>query len=287
MTSRERPDAGRWWPAIRSGHSERVRLGLLSDVHGNRLALEAVVSDGGRNGVEGWWVLGDLVAIGPDPVESLEILANLPNVRFVRGNTDRYVVSGDRPTPHASDVDRDPALLPLFLAVESSFAWTRDQMGQQALAWLAALPVTQRLVLADGTRLVGVHASPRSDDGTGITPDLPDRELETLLADADADVVCGGHTHQPTDRHLGPTRAINLGSVSNPITADLRATYVLIESDRYGHRIAHRHVSYDHDAVLERVRRSGHPQSDYIASFQRGEQVRYPATRAGAPEFGN
>jgi predicted phosphodiesterase len=262
-----------------------VRLGLLSDVHGNRVALEAVVSDGTREGVEGWWVLGDVVAIGADPIETLEMVAALPNARFVRGNTDRYVVSGERPEPHAEDVERDPALLPQFLAVESSFAWTRDQMRLQDLAWLVALPSMQRLVLPDRTRLVGVHASPRSDDGTGITPDLPDHELETLLADADADVVCAGHTHQPTDRQVGPTRAINLGSVSNPITSDLRASYVIVDSDRHGHRIAHRRVPYDHDAVLERLKRSGHPERDYIASFQRGEQVRHPVVRPGAPPF--
>jgi predicted phosphodiesterase len=262
-----------------------VRLGLLSDVHGNRVALDAVVSDGTRNGVEGWWVLGDLVAIGPDPIETLEVLTDLSNVRFVRGNTDRYVVSGERPPPHAEDVERDPELLPLFLAVESSFAWTRDQMRQQDLAWLAGMPTVQRLVLPDGTRLAGIHASPRSDDGVGITPDLPDRELDALLADAEADVVCGGHTHQPTDRQIGPTRAINLGSVSNPITSDLRATYVIVDSDRHGHRFAHRRVPYDHDAVLERLRRSSHPESHYIASFQRGEQVRHPAERPGAPAY--
>jgi predicted phosphodiesterase len=262
-----------------------VRLGLLSDVHGNRVALEAVVSDGTREGVEGWWVLGDVVAIGPDPVETLEILTALPNVRFVRGNTDRYVVSGERPAPHADDVRRDPTLLPRFHAVESSFAWTREQMRARDLTWLGELPTMQRLVLPDRTRLVGVHASPRSDDGTGITPDLPDRELETLLADADADVVCGGHTHQPTDRQIGPTRAVNLGSVSNPITSDLRASYVIVNSDRHGHRIAHRRVPYDHHAVLRRLSRSGHPERDYIASFQRGEQVRHAAVRPGAPAF--
>jgi UDP-2,3-diacylglucosamine pyrophosphatase LpxH len=149
-----------------------------------------------------------------------------------------------RPAPHAEDVERDPALLPLFLAVESSFAWTRDQMRLQDLAWLAVLPTTQRLVLPDRTRLVGVHASPRSDDGTGITSDIPDRELEMLLADADVDVVCGGHTHQPTDRQIGPARAINLGSVNNPISSDLRASYVIVDSDRHGHRIAHRRGPY-------------------------------------------
>jgi predicted phosphodiesterase len=258
-------------------------LGLISDVHGNRVALEAVVSDGTENGIDEWWALGDLVAIGPDPVGTLSMLMNLPNVRFVRGNTDRYVVSGDRPPPSVHDVDRDPTLMSLFLAVESSFAWTRDQMSQRDLAWLAALPAAQRLAFPDGTRLVGVHASPRSDDGTGITPDLPDDDLEALVGDADAEIVCGGHTHQPTDRQVGRTRAINLGSVSNPITSDLRAAYVVVNINRDDHRIEHRRVRYDHDAVLERIRRSGHPESEYIASFQLGEQVRFAAERPGAP----
>jgi predicted phosphodiesterase len=217
-------------------------LGLISDVHGNRIALQAVVLDGTVIGVDEWWVLGDLVALGPDPVETLDMLMNLPNVRFVRGNTDRYVVSGDRPPPLLEDVVRDPTLVSLFLAVESSFAWTRDQLSQDDLVWLAALPAVQRRAFPDGTRLIGVHASPRSDDGLGITPDLPDSELEALVADADADVVCGGHTHQPTDRRVGRTRAVNLGSVSNPITSDLRAAYVVVNIDRHDHRIVHRRV---------------------------------------------
>jgi hypothetical protein len=176
-----------------------MRLGLASDVHGNLVALEAVVADGRRNDVDAWWVLGDLVATGPDPDTTLELLTELPNVRFVRGNTDRYVVSRERPAPHAADVERDPSLLPLFLAIEASFSWTREQVGAEGLEWLSALPTTQRLALADGTTLLGVHASPRSDDGAGITPDLADGDLATLLGGADADVVCGDRaTLRPT-----------------------------------------------------------------------------------------
>src|SRR4051794_3081940 len=99
-------------------------IGMISDVHGNRVALDAVIADGESIGVVEWWVLGDLAAIGPDPVSTLDRLAELPGVRFVRGNTDRYVVTGDRPSPHAEDVERDPSLRTLFEVVESSFAWT-------------------------------------------------------------------------------------------------------------------------------------------------------------------
>jgi hypothetical protein len=169
--------------------------------------------------------------------------------------------------------------------VQSSFSWTREAMSGDDLEWLATLPSEQRATLADGTRILGVHASPRSDDGVGITPDVPQAELAALFGDADADVICGGHTHQPTDRRIGATRAINLGSVSNPVTSDLRATYVVIDNDRNGHRIEHRRVSYDHAAVLERLGRSDHPEAEYLASFQQGGQARFAADGPGTPTF--
>jgi predicted phosphodiesterase len=73
-----------------------VRLGLFADVHGNRVALEAVLADGAAAGLDSWWALGDLAAIGPEPVATLELVAGLPNVAIVRGNTERYVVTAEQ-----------------------------------------------------------------------------------------------------------------------------------------------------------------------------------------------
>jgi hypothetical protein len=137
--------------------------------------------------------------------------------------------------------------------------------------------------LADGTRLLGVHASPGRDGGAGITPDRPEADLGAALAGLDVDIVCAGHTHQPTDRQVGGIRAVNLGSVGNPITDDLRASYVIVHHDRHGHHLEHRRVSYDHDEFLARLSRSGHPEIEHIASFQRGQQIRHPSRRYGAP----
>lgn len=264
-----------------------MALAVLSDVHGNRQALEAVVADGRGQGVARWWVLGDLAAIGPDPVGTLEMVADLPNVSIISGNTDRYVAAGDRPPPSPADVIARPELLGLFAEVEASFSWTRGALASHGwLPWLAALPPEARGVLADGTRILGVHAVPGRDDGPGITPHRPEAELRAALAGAGADIVLGGHTHQPTDRSLGPVRAVNGGSVSNPVTDDLRPSYVVVHADRHGHRLDHRRVTYDREAFLRRVSRSGHPAHEYIASFQRGEQVRHPAHRPGAPAVG-
>jgi predicted phosphodiesterase len=261
-----------------------MRLGLLSDVHGNRTALEAVITDAGERGVDRWWVLGDLAAIGPEPVATLERLADLPGARYVVGNTDRYVLTGERPPPHLADVEADPSLRPRFESVERSFRWTTDQLaGTSWPAWLAALDLEVRETLPDGTRLLGVHVLPGRDDGPGITPHRPTGELAAAFAGIDADVVLAGHTHQPTDRQVGAVRAVNLGSVSNPVTDDLRASYVIIDADRDGCTVEHHRVAYDRSRFLAALDRSGHPERDFIASFQRGEQFQHPAVRPGAP----
>ena len=75
-----------------------VRLAILSDIHGNPIALDAVLGDiEARGGADGYLVLGDLVAQGHDPAAVLRRLASLPDARFVRGNTDRYVLTGRGP----------------------------------------------------------------------------------------------------------------------------------------------------------------------------------------------
>ncbi|MHB8463372.1 MAG: metallophosphoesterase family protein [Acidimicrobiales bacterium] len=261
-----------------------MRLGLISDIHGNATALEAVIEDGDTQGVDSWWVLGDLVAIGPEPVRTLELLTGLTDVKFTTGNTERYVLTNDRPNPHGHEVRAQPELLDVFAAVQRSFAWTCGALaGHGWLQWLADLPTEVRAVLPDGTTMLGVHASPGRDDGEGITPHRDEADLQEALAGANADIVCAGHTHQPTDRRVGALRAVNLGSVSNPITDDLRASYMILHADRHGHALQYRRVNYDRDRFLAVLARSGHPEAAYIASFQHGEQVRFPARRGGAP----
>lgn len=251
-----------------------MRLAILSDIHGNTIALDAVLADiAAAGGVEAHWVLGDLAALGPDPVGAVDRLAALPNARFVRGNTDRYTTDSDRPAPSPDDVRANPALLPAALQVAASFAWTQGALTTTGwLDWLAALPLEQRLTLPDGTRLLGVHAAPGTDDGPGIHPGLADDELAALLAEADADLVCVAHTHVPLDRTAEGVRVVNLGSVSNPATADRRASYLLLDADETGYRLERRRVAYDVAAVIAAIERVRHPAAPYLLGIMRGER---------------
>jgi predicted phosphodiesterase len=250
-----------------------MRVALLSDIHGNSVALDAVLADVERSGgVDEHWLLGDLVALGPDPVGVLERLTALPNPMFIRGNTDRYVVTGERPPPTPAAVRADPDLVPVAVEIAGSFAWTAGCLTATGWTeWIAALPTEHRRVLPDGTRVLAIHASPESDDGPGIDPRATDDELDRLLAGCDADVVIGGHTHRPVDRRVGSVRAVNLGSVSNPVAPDLRASYVVLDADAGATAIEHRRVEYDREAVINHLEELNHPGKNWLIAHHRGE----------------
>ena len=145
-----------------------MNLGLISDIHGNIHALGAVLADARSLGVESYWILGDHAAIGPDPVAVLERLHQLDDVTFVRGNTDRYVVTGEGPHPIVADAQVDPVLVAQLARAAASFAWTRVYITAHGwYDWIAGLPLDRRMVLPDGSRLLAVHGSPGRDDGRG------------------------------------------------------------------------------------------------------------------------
>lgn len=250
-----------------------MRIALLSDIHGNSIALDAVLRDvQAQGGVDVYLVLGDIVAIGHDPDGVLERLAALPDVRFVRGNTDHYVVTGERPGPTFEEVRADPRLLSQFVEVAHDIAWTQGAVTVMGwLEWLIALPSEQRMALPDGTRLLGVHVSPGHDDGQGVHPGLSDAELQSLMAGCEADLVCVGHTHWPMDVSVGGVHVVNPGSVSNPWPPDLRASYVILEAGESGYRLEHRRADYDHQAVITALQHLRHPAARHITRHMLGQ----------------
>lgn len=209
-----------------------MRIALISDIHGNSIALDAVLADiEARGGVDAYWLLGDFSAMGHDPVGVLERVTKLPNAVFTRG-------------------------------------WD----------WFANLPLEARMILPDGTRVLGVHAAPGLDDGPGIIPLLSDEELRALLKPAEADLVIVGHTHVPLDRTIAGMRVFNLGSVSNPLRDHLEASYAILETDEAGYALQLHYVAYDRKAVIEELHRIKHPAADSLAQILRGE-IRPPWAR--------
>ncbi|MEM7126869.1 MAG: metallophosphoesterase [Chloroflexota bacterium] len=266
-----------------------MKIALFSDIHGNCIALEAVLADVERQGgVDEYWVLGDLVAVGTQPIQVLERLASLPTVRYTRGNTDRYITEGHRPPPFPKTVESDLTKLPVFEEVALTMAWT--QGAAIATGWmpfLKSLPLEQHLTLPDGSRLLGVHASPGEDNSRGIRPDYEAGEVQERFSGIDADIICVGHTHWPMNTHVedeatGKHHVINLGSVGNPRVPHLEAWYVMLEVGSDGYQITHHAVAYDIDKSIQMVEDVQHPAGGFILKFLRGQRI-YPFGESQLP----
>jgi putative phosphoesterase len=233
-----------------------VKLGVIADIHGNDVALRSILKDAERLEVDRWWALGDLVLFCPRPAEVLELLLGLPGVGMLRGNTDRYVLTGEQPAPHATAAEAVGSvdLVERYAAMAAGSAWTRGVLDQAGLLdVLAGLPEQLRLRWPGGIDLLGVHASPRADDGPGIDPAIPDERLGALLAGVGADVVIGGHTHYAADRVVGGIRVLNPASAGLPRTHGA-ASWLLLE-DRGSELVAtHRSAPYDVQAVTNDLR---------------------------------
>lgn len=251
-----------------------MRIAIFSDIHGNTVALDAVLADIERRGsMEGYWIVGDLAAMGPEPVAALERLTALPNATFVRGNTDRYACSLLDPKDTHEAIDKHSKSAGAFIERLAMLAWAQGALVASGwLNWLAALPLEQRITLPDGTRVLLVHAAPGTDDGDGIQPVMSDEQVAAAIDGCDAGVVIVGHTHWQLDRTVGGVRVINLGSVSNQSPPDLRASYYLLEADERGHTFENHKVAYDNAAVIAQLQAVKHPGLGPLGAFMRGER---------------
>lgn len=180
-------------------------VALISDVHGNLEALEAVLAELERRGIHELYVAGDLLLGGAAPLDVWRRLMQV-KAHCVRGPSDLALVRID-PT----------SLIPMDEAQRTrweSFADTRRKLGDVVLHQLAHLPERLRVALMDGRELLVVHGSP-SDPTEPISHDLDDEEVEALLGNDAADIVACGGTHVPFERTVGEVQVVNVGSVGD------------------------------------------------------------------------
>jgi putative phosphoesterase len=214
-----------------------MRVAALHDAHGNLPALEAVLADVERAGVD-LIVFGGDVAAGLLPVETIERLMELGDARFVMGNADRILVElFDGAATEGGLID----------------AWCAAQLERRHRDFLASFEPT--VVVGD---VCFCHATPHSDEAifTRVTPDDRVRELMGEIAQ---DVVICGHTHMQFDRTVDGVRVVNAGSVGMPY-GTTEACWALVD----GTDVELRRTSHDLEAAAERLRRSGHSLRDEL-----------------------
>jgi predicted phosphodiesterase len=255
-----------------------MRYALISDVHANRPALDAVLRDiGARRALTGSYHLGDLVGYAPWPDEVVAMIRQA-EIAGVAGNYDSTVATGYKHCGCRYDDPRQEALS------HESFAWTLPHTSAVTKRYLASLPFhvairpfgghvagpTIHLVHGDhALNTVYVHEE-RSDEFL--------TRMGTKLGARVGDAVAFGHTHKMWHRTVGGVHFVNTGSVGRPKDGDPRAGYVLLDVTSEGIDVEAVRVEYDVEAAVQGILASALP--DDLAEYLRTGGQRLPTSPA-------
>jgi len=215
-------------------------IALISDVHGNLVALRAVLAEIATLGIERIVVAGDLVGFGPDPDAVVDLLVER-GAELIRGNHEKDYVAPYGTPSEPPGWRTDPRV--------RSMLWSMERLGPKRRAFLAGLPDDLWL---DAETLV-VHGSPRHVRDA-VLPWTPEPDLAAMFEGVPGRLAFMGHTHRAVLREVGQWRLVNLGSVGLPIDGDRNASYVVAEPPNKGGspawQVQFRRVRYDVEAAI-------------------------------------
>jgi predicted phosphodiesterase len=247
-----------------------TKIALLSDIHGNLPALEAVAAEIRRAKPDAVLVAGDLVLNGPDPngcVDALRLLES-EGALIVSGNTDIAVGDFDYGAAYPQYQDGVPDV------ITAAAEWAHDELGDDQLDWLRRLPAERRMRAADDTLVLVVHASPGSQT-RGFDRALDANVILERAAATDARVICVGHTHVPEVRDLGWKLIVNGGSAGYVFDGDPTASWAMLTIADGNVDAEIRRTPFDALAVANAISARGLPGDVYRAATVRtGKLVR-------------
>src|SRR4029077_17633046 len=238
-----------------------MRTAIISDVHGNLTALDAVLADLRQQKPDLVLHGGDVPYGGSPPAEVIDCIVQ-EGWKGVLGNTDEMLWDNSaRPALEASA----PKLKPLFKALfEVCGPATRKMIGEPRLAWLRALPAELQYENPGHDNLVLMHAGP-GNLWRAPMDTADDAELQNTYAQLNAEIVVYCHIHRPFIRKVGTMTVCNTGSVGSPYDGDPRSSYLMIDDGKP----TIRRVPYDVEKEVGRLLASPYPHKEWIAEMRR------------------
>jgi predicted phosphodiesterase len=244
-----------------------MRYALISDIHANLPALEAVLAGiRDRQEIAATYHLGDLVGYAPWPNETVSLIRGA-GISGVAGNYDSTVGADYK---HCGCRYEDPRQEELS---HLSYSWTRSHVSPETKVYLKGLPFRIDLLPngghTAGPRVVLVHGSPTLNTlyWTEDRDDAFCTKMAGLAGAKSGDVIAFGHTHIPWHREVGGIHFVNTGSVGRPKDGDWRAGYVVLEARPEAVRVEHVRVEYDIDRTIDAIHLSDLP--DAFAGYLR------------------
>ena len=228
-----------------------MRMAIVSDIHGNRTAFEAVLADLKQTAPDLILHGGDLADSGASPAVIVDRIREL-GWEGVVGNTDEMLFA---PKSLQEFAKQSPGLQPVVAVIEEIAAATRESLGDARLAWLSELPRMQT-----HGQMALLHASPESL-WHAPSPEASDAELESAFGSLDTPISIYGHIHCGYVRNLPQRIVANTGSVSLSYDGDRRAAYLLLDDGNPSIR----RVAYDLDKELKALASCRLPHTEWLA----------------------
>ena len=225
-----------------------MKIAIISDIHGNMEAIEAVMADIESKGCDKLFVLGDFAMAGPEPKAAIEYFMQKefdPNVYMIQGNTDAMIVDYNYDI-YDSLKTKAPVMAE---ALQDDF----KQLGVQEKIFLKNLPI-QKEVELDGIKFLLVHGSPRRNN-EDILPETKLEDVEAMLSDVDAQIILCGHTHIPCGFQTSTKKTVvNVGSIGRPFTPEPKSCYATITITDGKCLFEHHFVEYDNNKAAEKLK---------------------------------
>lgn len=237
-----------------------MKIAVLSDIHGNLLALESVMDDIQKNNCEKLLFLGDYALAGPEPGDTVNFCMSLnehDNVEMIQGNTDEMIA--DYSDEVFENVAKNAPIMANALKEEAS------SLSKPQIEFLRTLPAQKSLTI-DGVNILMVHGSPRKNN-EDIMPDTPLEEVEKMLSGVSENLILCGHTHIPCgfQTNTGQT-VVNDGSVGRPFTENPDACYAIVTTTgNGGFEVEHHFVKYDNISAAKTLAARTFEGADKIA----------------------
>lgn len=245
-----------------------MRIAVISDIHGNCLALEATLADLRQRGIDQVVCLGDAIQGGAQPAETVALLRELA-CPVVMGNADAWMLSGVETSPHETTTQQQHDVR----------RWSLSKLSPVDVQFIESFQPTIEIALEGSQRLLCFHGSPRSFDDL-IFPDTSEEQFQEMLGPYAPAIMTGGHTHLQQIRRLGTTFFFNPGSVglayywrqpADQFQRDPWAEYAILTSEGQYAALEFRRVPLDIDALIRIYQASGRPHSETaIAEYKRG-----------------
>lgn len=246
-----------------------MKIAVISDIHGNLEALDAVMNDIEEQGCEKIFVLGDYAMAGPEPGITVDWFFKKqfePNFKMIQGNTDLMIAE------YTEELYQTiKAKAPVMAEALKDDATILNSIQKD---FLRNLPLQLELE-EEGVKILLVHGSPRKNN-EDISPNLSIEDVEKMLENVNADIILCGHTHLPCGYQTSKKQTVvNVGSIGRPFTSEPKSCYLKLTIINGQCLFEHRFVDYDKEKAESKLRKRKFNGADKLADMLLNPTVRH------------